>query len=224
MILKVVLRMNRILDEKLDFYHQITTGNRRHISKELIKEGIEVLSGFIDNIDIVRDFYKNYYMPVKHQRIVLCGINPGKFGAGKTGVPFLDFKSLSQLLSTVNSDENERSAQFIWQIISKFGSQAFFNQVYLTNISWFGFSRNGKNLNYNELSPLLQKEFTKGFADEMIIVNPRIIIPLSIEVNKTLRTMNLRYKLGKRLKHPNYYKFPSRVENGIESYMQAISN
>jgi len=214
--------MDSILNRKLEFYHNVSSGDKKHISENLHKENVQILTGFIDNFDIVKEFYHTYYKPNKKGRIVLCGINPGRLGAGKTGVPFLDYKSLSQLLTTVSSQECEQSAQFIWQIISKFGSIDFFDQVYLTNISWFGFSKDGKNLNYNQLSPELVKIFTEGFADEMAIIQPRLIIPLSKEVNRTLRDMHLGYKLGKRLKHPNYCKFPSRVEEGVNSYIKAI--
>lgn len=214
--------MEDLLKQKVDFYREIVSGKNRDIFDSLNEENIHILPGFIENFDVVKEFYRTYYNHHKRERIVLCGINPGRLGAGKTGVPFLDYKSLSQLLPKVNNLDSEQSAQFIWQVISAIGPDKFFDKVYLTNISWFGFSKSGVNFNYYELSPKLQKVFTKGFVNEMAIIQPRIIIPLSIEVNKTLENMNLGYKIGKRLNHPNYCKFPARIAEGINSYVNAI--
>ena len=38
---------------------------------------------------IVEQFYQKYYND-NHLRIALFGINPGRFGAGATGIPFTD--------------------------------------------------------------------------------------------------------------------------------------
>lgn len=214
--------MQRILEQKLDFYKQITTGEKKWIHEELHHQQIEILTGFIKNIEMVRAFYRTYYKNSNTNRIVLCGINPGRFGAGKTGVPFLDFKSLSNLIPNVKKDDSEGSAQFVFKVISNIGPTYFFDQVYLTNISWFGFLKNNNNLNYYELDERLQKEFLSGFAEEMRIVKPHIIIPLSLEVEKSLHSMNLEYKIGKRLQHPNYCKFPSRIDEGIKCYLDMI--
>lgn len=110
--------MEEIIDLHLDFYHSIKENDE--VISTLRKENIKILDGFIRNIDLVRRYYQTVYQ-TNRDRIVLCGINPGKLGAGKTGVPFLDFKSISQIFSDVRLSDQERSAQYMWSVINKIG-------------------------------------------------------------------------------------------------------
>lgn len=216
--------MLSILDIHTEFYKSITVGEKKHIIEQLKKDGIKVLTGFVDNLGTVQDFYTTYYSSAAWPRIVLCGINPGRLGAGKTGVPFLDFKSLSQLLDAVTDQDEEKSAQFIWKLIETFPSpKKFFESVYLTNISWFGFTQSGKNLNYYKLPGNLQGVFVKSFVREMEILKPKVIIPLSKDVAKTLRAMNLDYTIGKSLNHPYYCCFPAREQAEVANYAATIN-
>jgi hypothetical protein len=59
-----------------------------NFSKELEMLNIGVLSDFFDNKEVIFEFYRQYFKP-NEPKIVLCGINPGRFGAGQTGIPFL---------------------------------------------------------------------------------------------------------------------------------------
>mgnify|MGYP001222854257 CR=1 FL=1 len=160
----------------------------------LKRESIEILHGFIENTDLVRRFYRTYYQ-YKSERIVLCRINPGRKGAGKTGIPFLDFKSVSKLLPDIMKKDKENSTQFIWSVINEIGRDIFFKNVYMTNISWFGFTRNGRNYNYHKIRQPIQARFTENFIEEMDIVKPTVIIPLGVEVANTLKRMKKEGKL-----------------------------
>ena len=218
--------MKRILDEKIKFYDDLQSGSRRWVVEALNKEGISVLDGFIENISIVSEFYNKYYN-LDTDRIVLCGINPGRKGAGKTGIPFIDFKSLSYMLDSVTSNDSEESAQFVYDIISYFGAKNFYNKVYLTNISWFGFLEDGKkNCNYYELSERIIGEFISGFISEMNIVKPISIIPLGEKVEEDLKKMvrqgRLKYKVEQRLNHPYYCSFRSRRNEARTQYISSI--
>lgn len=218
--------MKRIIQMKIDFYNSIITGKKNWIIEKLENEKISILRGFMRNSCLVKDFYESYYNK-NNERIVLCGINPGRLGAGKTGVPFLDYKSLSKLMTGVNNDDSELSAQFIFQVINHFGYKRFFDNVYLTNISWFGFTKDDKNFNYYDLSEELQEEFTNGFIEEMKIVKPSVIVPLSKDVEKSLKGMKrdkkLKCKMAKRIPHPYYYSnFPTRYANGLNKYIETI--
>lgn len=220
--------MKKIIQMQIDFYNNITNGKKKWIGEELKKQKISILTGFIKNADLVKAFYEIYYSKDK-SRIVLCGINPGRFGAGKTGVPFLDYKSLSKLLHNINGDDVELSAQFIFDVINNFGYENFFDNVYLTNISWFGFTKDNNNFNYYDLSEDLQEEFTNGFIEEMEIIQPYIIIPLSDKVEKTLIKMNkdktIKFNLANKIPHPYYYSnFPMRYKDGLNRYIKTIQN
>ena len=69
-------------------------------------EDIELLDDFLDNWENVKRFYEKYYAN-GYPKTVLCGINPGKNGAGKTGIPFLDFDSLSKLIDGIEHTDTE---------------------------------------------------------------------------------------------------------------------
>lgn len=210
----------------MKFYKELKSDVKLNTLKRLESKGIHLLDGFISNQHIVQAFYDKYYID-NVPRIVLCGINPGRNGAGKTGVPFLDFHSLSQLLPNIDNHDKELSAKFIYDIILHFGAEKFFKYVYLTNISWFGFANEKGNVNYYDLDTDLQDTFTNGFVEEMEAIRPLTIIPLSKRVEATLQNMKMQnllpYPISKPLGHPYYYSnFKSRRVTGFEQYISTI--
>jgi hypothetical protein len=54
-------------------------------------DGIEILYPFSDKavMKVCHSFYEKYYADNK-KRSLIIGINPGRFGAGVTGIPFTD--------------------------------------------------------------------------------------------------------------------------------------
>lgn len=193
----------------------------------LEREKITILDGFYNNIKLVQRYYQTFY-PTQEKRVVLCGINPGRNGAGKTGIPFIDFKGASHLLSDIGKNDSEQSAQFILSIINKIESNIFYKNVYMTNISWFGFIKGGRNLNYYRLPSPLPTTFTESFIAEMDIVQPKIIVPLSIEVERTLNQMRkdkrLKYPLAPRLSHPYYCSIGNNKKEGKALYIKRITD
>ena len=53
--------MGTIVDRKLEFHRDITSGRRRWIGELLRREGISILPGFIERIALVRAFFNRYY-------------------------------------------------------------------------------------------------------------------------------------------------------------------
>lgn len=49
------------------------------------------------------------FYPTQEKRVVLCGINPGRNGAGKTGIPFIDFSGASHLLSGIGQNDSRNN-------------------------------------------------------------------------------------------------------------------
>ncbi|MDV2885513.1 DUF4918 family protein [Alkalihalophilus pseudofirmus] len=190
--------MDKIIHLHQNFYTELK--NNLELNDILKKKKITVLDGFNKNIKLVHRYYQKVYS-TEAKRIVLCGINPGRKGAGKTGIPFLDFSAVSHLLSDIGEYDREQSAQFMLSIINEIGSESFYRNVYLTNIAWFGFTKEGSNLNYYDLPSPLPTIFTDSFIEEMNIVQPKVIVPLSKEVNQTLLKMvnegRLRYPLSR---------------------------
>ena len=96
------------------------------------------------------DFYEKYYAD-QQARTFLFGINPGRFGAGVTGVPFTDPIRLAAECGIENSfpKKAELSSQFVWAFIGAYGgAEAFCRDFYITSLSPLGFVKEGKNINY----------------------------------------------------------------------------
>jgi len=185
---------------------------------------ISVLDNFLENEENIKLFNKTFYRN-NYPKTVLCGINPGKNGAGKTGVPFIDFISLSKMLKDVNRKDTERSAQFFYEIVEEIGIERFYNSFYVTNISWVGYVKENKNLNYYDL-PINVKAFIYDtFKYEMKIVSPTTIISLSGKVKETISKLfdNSNIDVTQQLAHPNYCAFPKNYDKYKSEYMDLLS-
>lgn len=163
-----------------------------------------ILSDFLLNKVGIDTFWRTYYGGAV-PRVVLCGINPGRHGAGKTGIPFLDFQLLSQLISGIDRQDSERSARFFFQVVRQFGVAAFFHSFYVTNVASVGFIRDGKNLNYDALPASALEVVERNFLQEMEIVQPTHVISLSNVVQKTVRKLlPTTVDCSMRLPHPSW--------------------
>ena len=107
---------------------------------------------------VVKEYYRQFYS-TGNSRIYIYGINPGRFGAGVTGISFTD---PVQLKKSCNIDHHfhsrsELSSIFIYDdLISTFGGpQLFFENFYITSVCPLGFVRGGKNYNYYDSPELL---------------------------------------------------------------------
>jgi hypothetical protein len=103
-------------------------------------------------------FYRKYYAD-ERPRFFFFGINPGRFGAGTTGIAFTDPAALADECGIAHRlpRQRELSAQFIWQVVrAAGGAEPFFRHVYLTALSPLGLLRNGLNINYYDHPDLLR--------------------------------------------------------------------
>lgn len=110
--------MEKIIQLHFDFYGRLE--GDRDVWDELERANVSILDGFLKHTELVRQYYRRMYHAEK-QRIVFCGMNPGRMGAGKTGIPFIDFTGASKLLGTVHLRDSEQSAQFILSVIEEIG-------------------------------------------------------------------------------------------------------
>jgi len=114
-------------------------------------------------------FYRKYYSD-NTPRYMILGINPGRFGAGLTGVPFTDPKRLREycgITSYEGPHAHEPSSAFMYAMIEHYGGAAkFYARFLITSICPLGFTAKGKNgkavnLNYYD-SPALARS-TRSF-------------------------------------------------------------
>lgn len=214
--------MNSLVDNMLNFYNAINS------SDELKQQSITVLNEFIENEKLVREFYEKYVNNnIDNIKVVMCGINPGRYGAGKTGIPFIDFNSLSELLQNIKRKDSERSAEFFYSIIKNYRAEKFYSNIYVTNICSIGFEKSKKNHNYYELSEAIKEIIYKNFLEKMKIINPNVIIPLSKEVEKTLKYLKSNGELknvliDEGLNHPYYCSIKTNWEKQFKNYISKL--
>ncbi|MCB0635758.1 MAG: DUF4918 family protein [Lewinella sp.] len=123
-----------------------------------VPKGIEVLYPYGEAMTqaCMRDFYKKYYGE-ETRRVFIFGINPGRFGAGVTGVPFTDPIRLAEVCGIENDfpPKRELSSEFVYDIVDHYGGPAaFYAHFYISSLSPLGFVRHGKNFNYYDQKSL----------------------------------------------------------------------
>lgn len=128
-----------------------------------LPDGVNVMNPFNDKItrEISEKFYRKFYTD-EYQRTLIMGINPGRFGAGLTGIPFTDPVKLEKNCGIPNPlpKTTEPSAGFIYDMISAFGGpEAFYNKYFIYAVCPLGFTKDGVNYNYYD-SKLLEKAVT----------------------------------------------------------------
>jgi hypothetical protein len=109
--------------------------------------------------EIMKIFFNKYFSDT-NARYMLIGINPGRFGAGITGINFTAARQLREDCGIEHDfgNKSELSAEFIYSVIRAFGGvEKFYSRFYFSSISPIGFTRNGKNLNYYDDPILLQR-------------------------------------------------------------------
>lgn len=128
-----------------------------------LPSGVEALFPYQDLAvqQLVKIFFRKFFAD-REKRIVLVGINPGRFGAGITGINFTAPRQLSEDCGIPHhlGNGSELSAEFIYSVIQAFGGPAtFYRHFYLAALSPVGYVKAGKNLNYYD-DPQLQQRVT----------------------------------------------------------------
>ena len=152
--------METFKDKVLQFYSNLSEPRK-------LPEGVHVLNPYTEKVvwDTVTSFYTKYFNDTK-KRVFIFGINPGRLGAGATGVPFADTSVLEACgIETKVPKTTESSATFVADVISKYGGpESFYSDFFITNTCPFGFIKEGVNFNYYDdraclqtLMPYIQK-------------------------------------------------------------------
>jgi hypothetical protein len=203
-----------------------------------LPQEVEVLYPFADHDIIALNnlFYNKYYND-NYNRTFLIGINPGRFGAGVTGIPFTDPIRLQEVLNLDNDLEkkSELSSKFIYDIIAHIGGpELFFKSFYFTSVSPIGFVKNGKNLNYydqKDLQDRLESFIVKSMQEQIndIGTNRKIAFSLGQGKNfKYLEQLNQKHGFFDRIEplpHPRWvmqYRLKRKMEF-IDLYLKKLS-
>lgn len=130
-----------------------------------LPQGYRLMNPFAQGeaLPISTDFYRKYYSDTQPRRIIL-GINPGRLGAGLTGVPFTDSHRLADPLNldARGIKTHEPSSVFVYEVVSAWGgAEAFYRDFYINSPLPLGLLQknprdNWVNCNYYEKKPLTQ--------------------------------------------------------------------
>ena len=135
------------------FADKIISFNKNVEFKGALPKNIDIMNPFKENqeaVDISTKFYND-----NNKRHLILGINPGRFGAGVTGVPFTDTKRLLEecQLKFAGKPTHEPSATFVYEMINAYGgAKKFYNKFYIHSVCPLGFTiinNKGKEINYN---------------------------------------------------------------------------
>ena len=206
------------------------------LRKVVTKNNISVLDPYTNSSvkKIYRNFYNKYFDDTK-KRIILFGINPGRLGGGITGIPFTDPYNL-KVKCGINSDFNikkELSSKFIYEMIESYGgTKMFYKKFFISSICPYGFTLNGKNLNYYDDNDLFNKwknQIVKWirFQIENIGSNKICVIIGKGKNQKFFEILNKEYKFFDEiiaLPHPRWIlQYRSKEKNlYIKNYIKTL--
>lgn len=184
---------------------------------------------------IFEQFLHKYYDDDNSRRIFL-GINPGRFGAGVTGVNFTAPKQLKEFCGIDHEFKNqsELSAEFIYEMITAYGGvEKFYSDFFIGSVSPLGFIKHGKNINYYD-----DKELIKT-VEPFIIRNLEQLLDFNIDRKKCfaiggeknfkyLNSLNNRFQWFEKiipLPHPRFIMQYRRKQKQlfIQQYLQFIT-
>ncbi|NER17969.1 uracil-DNA glycosylase family protein [Spongiivirga citrea] len=205
-----------------------------------LPKGIKILNPFQGEkvMQLVEQFYQKYYADVNQRKLIL-GINPGRLGAGATGIPFTDPKRLRDVCEIQTDIQlHEPSSVFIYEVIEAFGGpEKFYDEVYISSVCPLGFvieDDKGRIKNYNyydsaKLSQIVTPFILKSLKKQLDFgIDRDQVFCLGTGKNfKFLNDFNKKHRFFKEvipLEHPRYvmqYKSKSK-QHYIDKYFRAI--
>jgi len=228
--------MYSFAEKVISFCHNLEFSGR-------LPDGISIMNPFRDNgevISVIAAFYRKYYSDTRPRRLIL-GINPGRFGAGVTGIPFTDTVRLKEKcgLSIPGLKTHETSSVFIYEMIDRYGgTEKFYGDYFISSVSPLGFTKkglNGKEVNFNYYDNKELSDAILDFAIDSIIkqlafgIEREVCFCLGTGKNfRFLLKLNAEQKFFKRivpLEHPRFimqYRLRQK-EFYINNYIEKFS-
>jgi hypothetical protein len=191
-------------------------------------------------MEIARLFYTKFYND-DHKRILILGINPGRFGGAMTGVPFTDPKRLHSACGIAYEGKitHEPSSVFVYEMINAFGGvDRFYNNFYINSLFPLAITRvddRGKEKNYNyydspQLFSAVEDYIVANIYKQIELAgNADICFCFGTGKNETvLRRLNDKHRFFKEiisLEHPRFIvQYKSRqMQFYINKYLKAFN-
>ncbi|GEN69774.1 SMUG2 DNA glycosylase family protein [Chryseobacterium rhizosphaerae] len=226
--------MNKTFAEQVIAFNEYLT-----YSGEL-PEGFVVLNPYLDNpetMEVMQKFYHKYYND-SHKRKFIIGINPSRYGAGVTGVPFTDTKRLEAVcgIKMESARTHEVSSVFIYDMIEDYGgADIFYKEMYINSPFPLAIVRKAKkgwvNANYYDDKKLFEavKDFMIDSLKKHMSLNldPSEVFILGKKNADFISSLNKEAKLFDRmtvLEHPRYIQQYKSKEKQlyIDKYVLAL--
>lgn len=217
-------------------YKQINAFNNHLLPPTELPDEVEVLNPFSnpETEQLSSSFYQKFYNDT-HTRTLIFGINPGRLGAGITGVPFTDPINLREYCGIDNSlnQKHELSSQYIYNVINSYGGvHAFYRDFLFTAVCPHGLVKEGKNINYydsKKLEKALYSFIVESIKQQLTFgINTTYCICLGEGANfRFLNKLNNEHHFFEEilpLAHPRYilqYK-RKQLNNYIDEYIKAL--
>lgn len=207
-----------------------------------LPDGIRILNPFRDNayaLELSSTFYRKYYND-NNQRYLILGINPGRFGAGLTGIPFTDPKRLETQCNISNKGlvAHEPSSVFIYDVIRAFGGpESFYEKFYIHSICPLGFTSinsKGREINYNYYDSPALLNSVYGFIEWNIKTQMNMGVSTDVcfflgtgKNQQFLQKLNQKFNFFKKLiplEHPRYImQYKSKTKDDyVAKYINAF--
>jgi hypothetical protein len=189
-----------------------------------------------DSLDHVASFFSRFYND-NRKRVLVFGINPGRQGSGKTGIPFTDSFSLREFcgIPTEGQGGKEPTSQFVYEVIRRMGGpELFYADFFLTSVFPVCLTKNGKNFNYYDDPSLLKylKPHLPKYIESQIALGATTELAVVIGSGKNrdvFAELNSRGQYFRKfavLPHPRYvlqYKFEEK-ELFIREYIDVLED
>lgn len=219
--------MTTVADQILNFYQQL------HLDDTRLPKDVQSMNPYANppkEVEkVIREFYHRFYDDEKPRGLIL-GINPGRFGAGVTGIPFTDSYRLEEHCGIeFPTDTRETSSAFVYEVVDAYGgAEKFYQDWFIGAVSPLGFihkNEKGNWVNYNYYDDKKLEEAVRPFIIDQLKIqreicgNPSTCVILGTGKNyKYLQKLNKEEKLFEEiipLEHPRYimqYKLKKKEE------------
>ncbi len=141
----------------MNWADKIISYNRTLQYQGKLPKGIRIMNPYAESetaLKASKIFYRKYYSDNKPRKLIM-GINPGRHGAGATGIPFTDPKRLVEAtkIPWEGASSHEPSSVFIYDMINAFGGpELFYSKYFINSVSPLGYTiakKDGREVNYN---------------------------------------------------------------------------
>lgn len=207
-----------------------------------LPEGVRMMNPYAPDSparEISNTFYRKFYSDDAPRRLIL-GINPGRLGAGATGIPFTDTKRLQEACGIpAPFDLYEPSAAFVYEVIAAYGGVTrFYEDFFIGAVCPLGFTKRnnkGREVNYNYYDSKALTEAVLPFILDAL----KQQIGLGVKTDKVFvfgngKNTQFLHKLNNEhrffdeivpLEHPRYImQYKSKQKNDyIQKYLDAFA-